>query len=174
MKIGLLVVAVVFAGCGAAATPAVRGKQMATEVLAGPVAAAADEQPSKVIDFRELVPGLWDRVYRFGGYSTGEAVSRRLGHDWGEGHAHEEIAYEGESALVFTRGTEVVAWIGHFSDASVDCVRRRGAGARFRFLAREWIESDGRPYRLLVPVTSKGLDSAQAQNCVAAHGPGAP
>lgn len=120
-----------------------------------------------MVDFADFVRGEWDRLEVFGGYTTGDVVSDVIGRDWGEGHETEEIAHEHEEALVFLRRGKVVAWIGHISAASLECVR----GSR-RFLVREWTEPDGRPYRLLVPARAAGMRSPGARRCIARHGPG--
>ena len=128
---------------------------------------AASERPTEVVDFAEFVPGEWDVVRRFGGYSTGDTVSETIGHDWGEGHETEQIAREHEEALVFLRRGEVVAWVGHLSGASLACVRR----AATRFYVREWTYDDGSNYRLLVPAGRGGMRSPAARRCVRRNPP---
>lgn len=147
----------------------VTGRQVDQRPLEKAIERAASERPTEVVDVADFVRAEWDRVEVFGGYTTGGVVSEEIGRDWGEGHETDQIAYEHENALVFVRRGEVVAWLGHLDAASFECVK--GAGRVLRFYVREWIESDGRPYRLLVPARSGGMRSPAARACVRRHGP---
>ena len=132
--------------------------QLDTAVLDQAVRRAATSKST--LDLHEVVPGDWDRVLTFGGYSTGATVTNRLGFDWGEGFENTEIAHEAEGALVFMNDRKVVAWIAHFDRADLACVARRAG--RKRAMTRFYAESPEPDYVLLVPAED-GRDGAAAR-----------
>jgi hypothetical protein len=69
-----------------------------------------------IVDFAEIAPFAWDRVYIFGPYTSNELIHAWLGFHW-SGLKRTSIDWnEGVNLVVFVRGTKVVHWFEHGRD----------------------------------------------------------
>jgi hypothetical protein len=69
--------------------------------------------PGSVVDFAEIAPFAWDRVYVFHPYTPHKHIHRTLGFNW-SGVARTTIEYsEGVNLVVFVSGEKVVHWFEH-------------------------------------------------------------
>jgi hypothetical protein len=69
--------------------------------------------PGTVVDFAEIAPFPWDRVYVFGPYTPQGAIDASLGFHW-EGAGSSAInGHKGQNLVVFVRAGEVVYWFDH-------------------------------------------------------------
>lgn len=105
------------------------------------VSRALDKQlqrgPGAVIDFTEVAPFPWDRLYIFGPYTTDEEIHRCLGFRW-QGVWWTSIREsDGVNLVVFRRGEKVAHWFeyprhrGELGDLTKPRGYARGE-ARFR------------------------------------------
>lgn len=79
----------------------------------GELGRAVERGPGAVIDFADLGPAYWDRVYVFHPYYPREAVQEDLGFQW-SGVADTSIELnDGVNLVVFVRDGAVVGWFEH-------------------------------------------------------------
>jgi len=65
------------------------------------------------VDFAEVAPFAWDRVYVFGPYTPHDRIHSSLGFRW-VGVTSTTIEWnEGVNLVVFVRGAEVAHWFEH-------------------------------------------------------------
>jgi hypothetical protein len=79
-----------------------------------PVSWALSQQmrrgPGGTVDFAEIAPFPWDRVYFFGPYTSPDRIQRSLGFAWGNVGKTTSGSNEGVNLVVFVRDAEVVYW----------------------------------------------------------------
>jgi hypothetical protein len=69
--------------------------------------------PGTTVDFTEIAPFAWDRVYIFGPYSSPEHIQECLGFDW-PGVERTSIDWsDSVNLVVFVRDRHVVYWFEH-------------------------------------------------------------
>jgi hypothetical protein len=66
--------------------------------------------PGAVIDFAEVAPFPWDRLYIFGPYTSPEHVHKCLGFGWPEYRWASIRDSDGVNLVVFVRDRKVVHW----------------------------------------------------------------
>jgi hypothetical protein len=77
------------------------------------LSAAICRGPGATVDFAEVAPFDWDRVFVFGPYTPHSSIHARLGFPW-SGVSRTTIEWnEGVNLVVFIRGTRVVCWFEH-------------------------------------------------------------
>lgn len=86
-------------------------------VRSNAVSRALSEQvrrgPGTTVDFAEVAPFAWDRLYVFGPYTPHQRIHDSLGFRW-PGIRATTIEYsEGVNLVVFVRSGEVVYWFEH-------------------------------------------------------------
>jgi hypothetical protein len=66
-----------------------------------------------VVDFADIAPFAWDKLFVFAPYTSQERIQEDLGFPWAE-IKKTTIEWNGEvSLVVFTRGDKVVYWFEH-------------------------------------------------------------
>jgi len=69
--------------------------------------------PGTVIDFAEVAPFPWDRLYIFGPYTSPEHVQKSLGFSWPEYWRTSIQDSKRANLVVFVRERQVVHWFEH-------------------------------------------------------------
>src|SRR5262249_3021890 len=91
---------------------AVAGWLYVQDVRAHSVERALAEQaklgPGTVVDFAEIAPFEWDRVYVFGPYTPEEHIQKCLGFEWESAGRSSINSSKRANLVVFVRGSEVV------------------------------------------------------------------
>ena len=83
---------------------------MQSRSVSSALAKAVQRGPGTTIDFAELAPFAWDRLYVFHPYTAGEDVDDALGFHW-DGFRHTSIPMnDGVNLVEFVREGEVVYW----------------------------------------------------------------
>jgi len=102
--------------------------------------------PGTTIDFAEVAPFAWDRVYVFGPYTPPAQIHTSLGFQW-DGISRTSIELnDGVNLVVFVRGTEVVYWLEHSRKEELGWLANSGGYAREQ--ARFSVSQDGPGERL--------------------------
>jgi hypothetical protein len=89
------------------------------KVPTGPdgVSAALSKQiqrgPGTIVDFAEVAPFAWDRVFVFHPYTPHEVIHERLGFHWNGFERTTIEMSEGVNLVMFVRNKEVVHWFEH-------------------------------------------------------------
>jgi hypothetical protein len=82
-----------------------------------PVSWALSQQmrrgPGATVDFAEIAPFPWDRVYFFGPYTSHDQIQRTLGFAWRDVGKTAIESSKGVNLVVFVRDREVVYWFEH-------------------------------------------------------------
>jgi hypothetical protein len=63
-----------------------------------------------VVDFAEIAPFAWDRVYVFGPYTSPEHIDTCLGFPWPTASRSSINSSKGRNLVVFVQGERVVRW----------------------------------------------------------------
>jgi hypothetical protein len=69
--------------------------------------------PGTTIDFAEIAPFAWDRVYFFRHYTSHQSINDSLGFDWPDVSNTTIDLCKGTSLVVFVKGGEVEHWFEH-------------------------------------------------------------
>jgi hypothetical protein len=86
-------------------------------VLPDSVSAALSKQirrgPGPTVDFAEVAPFAWERVYVFGPYTPHDQIHTSLGFHWSEVGRTTIDSNEGVNLVVFVHDGKVVHWFEH-------------------------------------------------------------
>jgi hypothetical protein len=77
--------------------------------------------PGTIVDFAQVAPFAWDRLYIFGPYTSPESMEASLGFNWFGSRLTSLEESKGECVVVFVRGANVVEWF-HYSRGNGDLV----------------------------------------------------
>jgi hypothetical protein len=77
------------------------------------VQAQVEGDPAGVVDFTQIGPSDWDRVYFFHPYTTPEYIHQSLGFQWPDADRSRIATGKGVNLVVFVRGERVVGWFDH-------------------------------------------------------------
>jgi hypothetical protein len=117
------------------------------------VAAAVERGDGTIVDFRQIAPFGWTRMFVFGPYTTQAIAERRLGFRWPFHWSSIESA-DDRAFVVFVDSGKIVATMdqlllhGAFADSVGHQQGYPPDSARFRVIAHGTL-SDGKPYREL-------------------------
>jgi hypothetical protein len=69
--------------------------------------------PGAVVDFAQIAPFAWDRLYIFGPYTPPEEIDACLGFHWSEYWRTSIRGNKGHNLVMFVREGRVVHWFEH-------------------------------------------------------------
>jgi hypothetical protein len=69
--------------------------------------------PGTIIDFAQIAPFAWDKVFVFHPYTSKERIDRCLGFRWDSAEWSVIDSFDGANLVVFVRNGAVVCWFDH-------------------------------------------------------------
>lgn len=72
-----------------------------------------DGGPGTVVDFTQLGPNDWDRLFIFHPYTPSSSIHEALGYEWPAAERSSIGSNDGVNLVVFTRGGRVAGWFEH-------------------------------------------------------------